>query len=55
MSATIISFPHHRVRRIERDDELRQLAELVAARTRRKGIPCTAESLIPVLRKKMRR
>ena len=55
MSATIIQFPQQRVRRVQYDDELRQLAELVAARTRRKGIPCTAESLLPKLQKTWRR
>lgn len=55
MSATILTFPQERVRDIQYGDELRQLAELVAARTRRKGVPCTAESLLPKLQKMWRR
>ena len=51
MTATIIPFPQQRVRRTRYDDYLQQLAELVAARTRRKGIACTAESLLPRLRR----
>ena len=51
MTATIIQFPQNRVRQIQYDDELLHLAELVAARTRRKGIACTAEALLPKLQK----
>ena len=55
MSATVIPFPQQRARRVQHDDDLRQLAELVAARTRRKGIACTAESLLPRLREMLQR
>lgn len=53
MIATIIPFPQQRVRRTQHDDHLRELAELVAARTRRKGMPCTAESVLLKLRGKL--
>lgn len=55
MTATVIPFPQQRVRRTQYDDYVQQLAELVAARTRRKGIPCAAESLLPKLREMLRR